>query len=1563
MKTTTPGSRHRFVRFVLGFLALAFLASHGDARAVVQAHASRCDDTVCEDAKTGSSPAEWNSVHLRQTRANFESSSSSTQLPVTPPASGPPVLIVTSASNPFTTYYSEILRTEGFNLFQTADISTVVADTLAGYDVVILGEMPLTAGQVTMFGDWVTAGGNLVAMRPDKQLYGLLGLIDLGTSLSNGYLLTRSDSGVPTAGIVNETIQFHGDADLTALDSAALVATLYAGADNESATESPAITLRGVGVAGGQAAAFLYDLARSVVLTHQGNPAWSGQNRDLLDPIRSNDLFYGPADADPQPDWVDLSKVHIPQADEQQRLLANAILYMTQDRKPLPRFWYFPRNEKAVVVMTGDAHGLDTSTARLNELNAASAPNCSLNDWDCLRGTAYIYPNTLSLFDGGPGGVASYIAQGHEIALHTNTDCQNYTAASLDQTLTTQLAELAQKYPSIPAPRTNRTHCIVWSDYTSQAEVELRHGIRFDTTYYYWPGMWVQNRPGFMGGSGMPMRFAKSTGETIDVYQDVTEFIDEDNSSHTFPFFANALLDRAIGAEGYYGVFTANMHGDGGNNSDVKQAHIVASAMARGVPVVSAAQMLDWLDGRNNSSFGSLTWNGTTTTLSFTVTNGAGANGLRGMLPAFGSGTPTAITRDGSSIGFTLETIKGVTYALFDATTGLYQATYGPDTTAAAISNVSAKPLTSSTAVITWSTTEAATTRVDYGTRDTSLNLFANDNTQVSSHAMTLTGLLPETKYYYRVTSVDFFGNPATFPAATEAPLTFTTLPLLQSFTDTTAADFGAGTPDTATLVAQTADGEVILKPTDGSEFFGSTLASNWTSGVWGADGRVTISAGRLQLNNGWARTTAEYGPGRSLEFVATFGPDAFQHSGFGRNFNGDEPWAIFSTSATTGQLFARTKPATGGETSVAITGNWIGTPHRFRIDWNAQDVVYFIDGTQVARHLVQIASPMQMLAASDFDSDSAFGTNPFSLTLDWERMSPYPSSGQYFSRLIDAGAAKNWYNVAWTQGTPGGTSVAIDVRAGDSPTPDGSWTGFVRVSEPGAPITGLSAHRYLQYRATLTTTNPHVSPELRSVTVNHAVGAPNTAPTAQDDDATTDEDTLYTFPAIGAGSLTANDSDVETPNALTVIGVGSPTNGTVTLNLDGSVTFAPLPNVNGVGAFTYTVSDGALNDDGIVTITINPVNDAPVGAADPSAAPGSFYQATEDVALLVPIATGVLANDTDVETAHAALTAQAHTLPAHGTLTLSPDGSFLYQPAPNYSGPDGFFYRVSDGTALSAPTGVSILVQGVNDAPLANDDSFTLSRSGVPITVTALVRDGSTVTATTGIAHGFATGHPVRIDGAIEADYNGVFTVTATGAKTFSYTVAGTPASPASGTIHATAEDTTRTFAAPGVIANDSDLEGQTLTASLVAGAENSTQNGTLSFNSNGSFTYTPGIDFVGVDTFKYSVADGNGGSDTATVTIAVHGEIATVTVGDGGGTVTTGVSATIVDPLETTVSTPIAGEVTIEQTAVSADSTAAGYTFLGQQVNITISTINEAQPLPIRPFRSETSLHRAVR
>src|SRR5205085_2172777 len=139
-----------------------------------------------------------------------------------------------------------------------------------------------------------------------------------------------------------------------------------------------------------------------------------------------------------------------------------------------------------------------------NQYLSLSPGGCSVANWECVRGTSYIFSNT-PITD---AQASSFQSQGFEVGLHVNTNCADWTPASLESFYASQLAAFGSTFPSVTAPVTNRTHCIAWSDYVSQPKVELAHGIRFDTNYYYWPGSWIQDRPGLFTGSGLPMRFA-----------------------------------------------------------------------------------------------------------------------------------------------------------------------------------------------------------------------------------------------------------------------------------------------------------------------------------------------------------------------------------------------------------------------------------------------------------------------------------------------------------------------------------------------------------------------------------------------------------------------------------------------------------------------------------------------------------------------------------------------------------------------------------------------------------------------------------------------------------------------------------------------------------------------------------------------------------------------------------------------------------------------------------------------------------------------------------------------
>ena len=608
---------------------------------------------------------------------NLETSSTSTNtvqvttnaVVTTPPTVGPggPILVVSSTNNPFTSYTAEVLRSEGFNAFANKDISVVTATELDKYHVVILGEMQLSTAQVTLFADWTNKGGTFIAFRPSTQLSGLLGLTPVGGNLRNQYLKvnTSSEQG---KGIVDQTIQFHGAADLYNLNGATALATLYSNATTASAY--PAVSINNVGENGGQAIAFTYDLMRSIIYTRQGNPEWAGQKRDgESGPIRSDDMFFGNASFDPQPDWIDLNKVAIPQADEQQRLLSNIIIKGTLDKMPLPRFWFLPSGHKAAVVMTGDDHGNAGTKARFNQYKSTSTSNTAdaVADWKAIRATSYIFPGTNIT----NAQAMAYEADGFEIALHLNTNCSNFTPTSFQQDLSSQMSMLANQLPGLSSPSTNRTHCIAWSDWASAAKIEAANGIRLDVNYYYWPEAWVKNKSGMFTGSGMPMRFAELDGSMIDCYKVTTQMTDE--SGQAYPTFVNQLLDRALGTEGYYGVFCANMHTDEDNSAGSDA--IISSAKSRQIPVITSKQMLTWLDGRNASLFESFNWDGNT--LTFSIKAGAGARNIQAILPMEAVAVRLkTMTFNGGALNYKVIIIKGIEYAMFAAGTGSYTAAY-----------------------------------------------------------------------------------------------------------------------------------------------------------------------------------------------------------------------------------------------------------------------------------------------------------------------------------------------------------------------------------------------------------------------------------------------------------------------------------------------------------------------------------------------------------------------------------------------------------------------------------------------------------------------------------------------------------------------------------------------------------------------------------------------------------------------------------------------------------------------------------------------------------------------
>ncbi|MFP5319890.1 MAG: hypothetical protein ACLGI2_16550 [Acidimicrobiia bacterium] len=287
--------------------------------------------------------------------------------------------------------------------------------------------------------------------------------------------------------------------------------------------------------------------------------------------------------------------------------------------------------------------------------------------------------------------------------------------------------------------------------------------------------------------------------------------------------------------------------------------------------------------------------------------------------------------------------------------------------------------------------------------------------------------------------------------------------------TDVEVGDFRAGAPGPGVHIAAVSGGaELILAPTVAAEFCGDALPDKWFVEAWREGGKAEVN-GRLTLEGATAGFAGMYGAGRSLEFAATFEKRPHQHVGFGTDFK-NVPWITFSTKFGH-SLYARSHFLIPEETR--LSPSLLGSPHRFRIDWNVLDVDFWVDGRKIAYQLVPLVGMMRPLAGN-----GSQGGSP--LAVEWVRMTPYAPEGTFVSRVHDAGAEARWEACVLDGDVPDDTSVSIEVRAGSTPEPGPSWSGWATLAGDAR----LPAGRYAQYRARLASANRSQTPVLRRVTL-----------------------------------------------------------------------------------------------------------------------------------------------------------------------------------------------------------------------------------------------------------------------------------------------------------------------------------------------------------------------------------------------------------------------------------------------------------------------------------------------
>ena len=286
-----------------------------------------------------------------------------------------------------------------------------------------------------------------------------------------------------------------------------------------------------------------------------------------------------------------------------------------------------------------------------------------------------------------------------------------------------------------------------------------------------------------------------------------------------------------------------------------------------------------------------------------------------------------------------------------------------------------------------------------------------------------------------------------------------------------------------------------------------------------------------------------------------------------------------------------------------------------------------------------------------------------------------------------------------------GSTASSVPVLANDTDA-DGDSLTVTSASAPGHGSATVNGNNTITYQANggytgadafdYTVSDGHGGSATGHVAVT--VIPQNDPPVAGDDTATVAEDGSVDVPVL------ANDSDPE-GGPISVSAAGPAGHGSVSINANGTIHYAPAANYNGPDSFGYTVQDNVgFTDSATVNVTVTPVNDPPSAVND-------SVSTNEDT----PAAFNVVANDTDPESDTLTPTSTGGT--PKGTVSINGNGTIQYAPPLNYSGADSFTYIVSDGHGGTSTATVSVNVVAVNDAPTANASSATTAY-GTGVTV-----------------------------------------------------------------------------------------------------------------------------------------------------------------------------------------------------------------------------------------------------
>jgi VCBS repeat-containing protein len=380
--------------------------------------------------------------------------------------------------------------------------------------------------------------------------------------------------------------------------------------------------------------------------------------------------------------------------------------------------------------------------------------------------------------------------------------------------------------------------------------------------------------------------------------------------------------------------------------------------------------------------------------------------------------------------------------------------------------------------------------------------------------------------------------------------------------------------------------------------------------------------------------------------------------------------------------------------------------------------------------------------------------------------------------------------------------------------------------------------------------------------------------PIAVNDSYTTIQGRTLSVPTLG---VLTNDAPGLGTNLTAVLLFGA-TNGILNLTNNGGFSYTPTNNFFGTDGFTYRVNDGVTNSDPASVVITVLSNRPPIASND------TFTVVQGH--LLTVFAAGVLSNDAVGWGTN--LTAALVTGPTNGTLNFTNNGGFTYISSNNFTGIDTFTYRADDGVTNSSPATVAITVTA-NSVPLATNDTYIVvtngnlhvsapgvlsndaDANGDPLTavLVSTTTHGTLILTNNGGFSYSPTNSYVGPDTFTYRASDGL-TNSAVATVTITVTTNGAPnqAPVANNDSYNVTAGSTFTVGPAGILANDTDGNGDPLTAVLVAGPTN----GILNLTNNGGFGYTPTNNFIGTDVFTYRANDGQTNSaNIATVSLVV--------------------------------------------------------------------------------------------